>query len=191
MESQSQAPGIKTAFPTKRLAGRSLFPLLCLLAASCNRSPQRLLLVEFERIDEIHKGTELRYRGVPAGRVDSVSLTGPHNLPVAKVSLSPEAPAFTSADEFGVTSTSLLGDPFIDVIPAVTPGTPLPNGAQVRAQTPNLVHLDDPAQIAKTLGNLDLVKDLLDLPEPKRAEVLAKIRKLIDDAKSDAHPSAK
>lgn len=128
----------------------------------------------------------MRYRGVLTGHVDSVTLTESRKVPVAKVVLAPDSPPLTGADEFRVSASGLLGNMFIEVIPATTPGVPLPNAATVHAQTPHVLHLDNTDQIVKMLGNLNLFADLLDLPEPKRAEVLTKIRTLLDDAKKES-----
>jgi hypothetical protein len=165
---------------------RYFAPLICLLIVSCHRNEQRLILVELERADRIHKGAEMRYSGVVTGHVESITLTASHKLPIAKVVLAPDSPALTAADEFRISASGLLGDMFIEVIPATTPGAPLPNAATVHAQTPPVLHLDHTDPGAKMLGNLNLVADLLDLPEPKRAEVLDKIRKLLDDAKKES-----
>jgi hypothetical protein len=100
--------------------------------------------------------------------------------------LAPDSPPLTAADEFRVSASGLIGDMFIEVIPATTPGVPLPNAATVHAQSPRILHLEKTDLNAKMLGNLNLVSDLLDLPEPKRAEVLDKIRKLLDDAKKES-----
>jgi hypothetical protein len=113
-------------------------------------------------------------------------LAEPHQLPVAKVVLAPDSHPLTSTDQFQVTASGLLGDMFIEVTPATSPGVPLPNAAIVRAQTPRVLHLDNTDQIAKMLGNLNLFTDLLALPESKRAEVLNKIRKILDDAKKES-----
>lgn len=109
----------------------------------------------------------MRYSGVVTGHVETITLAEPPKLPVAKVLLTSESPPLTRADEFQVSASGLLGDRFIEVIPATTPGSPLPNAATVRVQTSNILHLDNTHQIAKTLGNLNLLTDLLDLPEPK------------------------
>jgi ABC-type transporter Mla subunit MlaD len=160
-------------------------PLICLLVVSCHRNEQRLILVELERADRIQKGAEMRYSGVVTGHVESITLTESDKLPIAKVVLAPDSPPLTAADEFRISASALLGDMFIEVIPATIPGVPLPNAAKVHAQAPRVLHLDNTGQIAKMLGNLNLVAGLLDLPEPKRAEVLDKIRKLLDDAKKE------
>jgi MlaD protein len=168
-----------------RLRTRYFVPLICLLIASCHRNQQRLILVELERADGIHKGTEMRCRGILTGHVESIILTEFHKLPIARVVLAPDSPVLTGTDEFRVSASSLLGDMFIEVIPATTPGDPLPNAATVHAETPHVLHFDTD-QIVKMLGNLNVFADLLDLPESKRAEVLDKIRRLVDDAKKES-----
>jgi ABC-type transporter Mla subunit MlaD len=169
-----------------RLRTQYLVLIYCFLIASCRPTPQRLILVEVERAEGIHAGTEMRYRGVLTGHVQSVTLGKPHQLAVAKVVLAPDSPPLTSTDEFRVAASGLLGDMFIEVTPATSPGVPLPDAAIVRAQTPSVLHFDNTDQIVKMLGNLNLFTDLLDLPEPKRVEVLNKIRKLVDDAKKES-----
>ena len=168
-----------------RLHIRYLIPLVWLICASCQRTPERSVLVELEKVDRIHKGTVMTYRDVIIGRVESVTLAESHRLPVAKVKLASSSPPLTTTDEFRVSPGGLLGDPFVEVIPAASPGAPLANGATVHAQTPPIFHLE-PEQIGKMLGNLNLLTDLIDLPEPKRTEVLEKIRKLLDDAKKES-----
>jgi ABC-type transporter Mla subunit MlaD len=165
------------------LRSRYLVPLVCLLIASCHGTQQRIILVELERADGLIKGSDLIYRGVPAGHVESITFAEPHKLPVAKVVLASDSPPLTSTDQFQVSSSGLLGDRFIEVTPATSPGVPLPNAALVRAQNPRVPHIDNIEQITKTLGKLNLFTDVFDLPEPKRTEVLDKIQKLIDDAK--------
>jgi ABC-type transporter Mla subunit MlaD len=173
------------------LRSRYLVPLVCLLIASCHGTQQRIILVELERADGLIKGSDLIYRGVPAGHVESITFAEPHKLPVAKVVLASDSPPFTSTDEFRVASSGLLGDKFIEVTPRANPGVPLPNGALVRAQNTQLPLIDSIDELLKThttqlLSQVNFLKDIIDLPEPKRTEVLVKIRKLVDDAKKES-----
>ena len=161
------------------------FILFTFFLASCQRTPHRVVLVELERADGVQKGTELRYRGVLAGHVESVTLTEPQKKPVARVALAADAPSLATGDEFRLSTSGLLGDPFIEVIPATSPGPPLANAATVQAQGPRESRLPTD-RIMKTLDSLNFLADLQDIPEPKRVEVLDKIRKLLDEAKKES-----
>jgi ABC-type transporter Mla subunit MlaD len=58
--------------------------VVCWHLSSCRRAPQRVVLVEFEQAVRIHQGTELRYRGVPVGRVESVTFSESQKKPLAR-----------------------------------------------------------------------------------------------------------
>ena len=159
--------------------------LICFLS-SCQRTPQKLVLVELEQADGIHKGTELRYRGVLAGHVESITSTEPQKNPLARVALASESPTLAAGDEFRLAASGMLGDVFIAVIPATSPGAPLPNGATVKARGGSSVSQLRTDQIPKMFDGLNLLAALQDLPEIKRVEVLEKMRKLLDDAKKES-----
>jgi hypothetical protein len=151
----------------ERTAARAMLAA-ALLGVACGDPPFRMT-VAFRGPLELEAGAEVRYNGVPIGRVEAVELYQPEATDPAAVEvvLAIDDPEVTlrEADVFEVVSGTLLDDAHLRVTPSQEPSPPLERGARVAGLPPLVTRVRD-----STAETLDL---LIDLVKQKRDELLA------------------
>jgi ABC-type transporter Mla subunit MlaD len=159
--------------------------------AVCSRSWSEYQVVFTDAL-QLKRGSQVCYAGVPVGKVEAMSLRdsgsgGPSQV-VVTIALKPGNYRVREGDRFQVLSAGLLGENYINIVPASPAGSPLSAGATIQGETPgsNVSSLKGFSNLLELMG---IAVKLNNLPEAKREEVLKTLHRIVDEAVEAARPN--
>jgi phospholipid/cholesterol/gamma-HCH transport system substrate-binding protein len=115
-----------------KLVARALVVVLALVAASaCGSSSSRTVVAEFADVGDLVGRANVQQSDAVIGTVKSIDLVDRHGTWIARVVMRVDAETkVTEGTKAVVRSTSLLGEKYVDLVPAQG-GAPLPDGAVI------------------------------------------------------------
>jgi phospholipid/cholesterol/gamma-HCH transport system substrate-binding protein len=162
---------VSTTTPTQSRMSRGVVilcaALICLAivaalgAAAMRGTQQRTITVDFERSVSLYEGSKVRILGVDVGTVDKLTPRG--EIVRARISWDGEYEVPADAQAV-IVSPSVVGDRFVQLVPAYTGGPKLKDGAHLdQSRTGTPTELDETFaaldEVATTLGPEGLNKD--------------------------------
>jgi hypothetical protein len=149
-----------------------------LLVLGCTRGTRETVYVVVEGGITFPHEAQVAFEGQTIGTIDPTPVVNGNRF---RIALRVPASKFSDSDVFSVKQNGLLGGAYIEITRGNTKGTPLKNGAIIRALS-SIQHEKIPAANMQFFADMAAIADLMkDLPVEKRTMLLKEIKGMAED----------
>lgn len=144
--------------------------------------------VVLENSSGVGPGDRVRYAGVPVGRIDSIALRPGQPLPVVfLIAIRPDVPVMRDS-EARISTTGLLGAPFLELLAGSPDGERLPPGGEIRGRSgvgleETLSRVDEIA--ARAVGVMDKTGKILDQVSTDLEPIMENLERLLSESNAE------